>query len=174
MNTFDELEATGGSDDEEYDGEDVDLEEDDFDDPDEPEERDESESRREWSPRRRRHEGDEQRSRRPNLAGQRVAILVDVQNMYHSAKKIYGRNLSYAKLLEHTVRGRTLTRAIAYIIDRQGVDQEAFVDHLKHIGFHVRRKELIERPDGSRKGSWDLGLAWTPCASRPRSTWSCS
>ena len=102
------------------------------------------------------------------LRHQRVALFVDVQNMYHSAKKLHGRNLSYAKLLERTVRGRQLIRATAYVIDRQGIDQEAFIDHLRNTGFQVRRKELVERPDGSRKGNWDLGLALDAIHSSPK------
>lgn len=93
------------------------------------------------------------------LLDQRVAVLVDVQNMYHSARKLHGRNLSYAKLVQNTVKGRKLVRAIAYLLDRDGVDQNGFLEHLSHSGFEVRRKELIERADGSRKGDWDLGIA---------------
>ena len=93
------------------------------------------------------------------LLDQRGAVLVDVQNMYHSARKLHGRNLSYSKLLQQTVKGRKLIRAIAYLLDREGVDQGAFLDHLGNCGFEVRRKELIERADGSRKGDWDLGIA---------------
>ncbi len=95
----------------------------------------------------------------PFLLNQRVAILVDVQNMYHSAKKTYGRNLSYSKLISQAVHGRKLIRAIAYLLDREGVDQGAFIEHLSNCGFEVRRKNLIERADGSRKGDWDLGIA---------------
>lgn len=155
---------------------DFDDTEEDYDDDDPPSDEDEHEDEerdeeRRSGGRRTSGRGDEpqgRRHQRTNLRGQRVAVFVDVQNMYHSAKKIYGRNLSYAKLLDATVRGRTLTRALAYVIDRQGVDQQAFVDHLRHLGFHVRRKELIERPDGSRKGSWDLGLALDALRVAPR------
>ena len=93
------------------------------------------------------------------LKRQRVAVFVDVQNMYHSAKKTYGRNLSYAKMLRACVRSRRLSRSIAYVIDREGVDQVSFLDHLRYCGFEVRKREVIERMDGSRKAEWELGIA---------------
>jgi uncharacterized LabA/DUF88 family protein len=93
------------------------------------------------------------------LRRQEVAVFVDVQNMYHSAKKTYGRNLSYAKMLRFCVRSRRLKRGIAYVIDREGVDQVSFFDHLRYCGFEVRKREVIERMDGSRKAEWELGMA---------------
>ena len=93
------------------------------------------------------------------LRQQRVAVFVDVQNMYHSAKKTFGRNLSYARMLRACVRNRRLVRSIAYVIDREGVDQVSFFDHLRYCGFEVRKREVIERVDGSRKAEWELGIA---------------
>jgi len=93
------------------------------------------------------------------LKRQRVAVFIDVQNMYHSAKKTFGRNLSYAKMLRHCVGNRRLTRATAYVIDRDGVDQVSFLDHLRYCGIEVRKREVIERVDGSRKAEWETGIA---------------
>lgn len=93
------------------------------------------------------------------LKRQRVAVFVDVQNMYHSAKKTYGRNLSYSKMLRACVRNRRLVRSLAYVIDREGVDQMGFLDHLRYCGFEVQKREVIERMDGSRKAEWELGIA---------------
>lgn len=93
------------------------------------------------------------------LKRQTVAVFVDVQNMYHSAKKTFGRNLSYARMLRSCVRNRRLVRSIAYVIERDGVDQVSFFDHLRYCGFEVRRREIIERMDGSRKAEWELAMA---------------
>ncbi|HEX9795250.1 MAG TPA: NYN domain-containing protein [Planctomycetota bacterium] len=93
------------------------------------------------------------------LSRQRVAVFVDVQNMYHSAKKTFGSNLSYARMLRHCVRNRRLVRGIAYVIEREGIDQISFLDHLRYCGLEVRRREVIERIDGSRKAEWELGIA---------------
>lgn len=91
--------------------------------------------------------------------GQRVAVLVDIQDMYHAAKRLHSRPLAYARVLDAVVRDRTLIRAVAYVIDREGIDQQGFVDHLRHSGFLVRRKSVHERPDGFRKASWEVGMA---------------
>ena len=93
------------------------------------------------------------------LKRQSCAVFVDVQNMYHSAKKTYGRNLSYAKMLRACVRNRRLTHATAYVIDRDGIEQTGFVDHLHYCGFHVKKRGVIERQDGSRKAEWELAIA---------------
>ncbi len=93
------------------------------------------------------------------LKRQRVAVFVDVQNMYHSAKKTYGRNLSYSRMLRACVRNRRLVRSIAYVIEREGIDQVSFLDHLRYCGFEVKRREVIERMDGSRKAEWEIGIA---------------
>jgi uncharacterized LabA/DUF88 family protein len=93
------------------------------------------------------------------LKRQNIAVFVDVQNMYHSAKKAFGSNLSYAHMLRACVRNRRLTRAFAYVIERDGLDQIGFTDHLRYCGFEVRKREVIERGDGSRKAEWELGMA---------------
>ena len=46
---------------------------------------------------------------------QRVAVFIDTQNMYHSAKHIFNRKVSFANLVEAAVGPRILTRAIAYV-----------------------------------------------------------
>jgi uncharacterized LabA/DUF88 family protein len=93
------------------------------------------------------------------LKRQRVAVFVDVQNMYHSAKKTYGRNLSYSRMLRACVRNRRLVRSTAYVIEREGIDQVSFLDHLRYCGFEVKRREVIERMDGSRKAEWEIGIS---------------
>ena len=93
------------------------------------------------------------------ITHQRVSVLVDVQNMYYAARNLYNSKLEFSKLLNTLVRGRALTRALAYIVERPGMEQEKFVEVLRRNGFEVRKKLLIERSDGSQKGDWDLGIA---------------
>ncbi len=93
------------------------------------------------------------------VSNQRVAILVDVQNMYYAARNLYNSKLEFSKLLHFLCRGRVLARAIAYIVERPGMEQEKFVEVLRRNGYEVRKKLLIERSDGSQKGDWDLGMA---------------
>lgn len=93
------------------------------------------------------------------LIHQRVAVLIDVQNMYYAARNLYNSKLEFSKLLGHLTRKRKLCRAIAYIVERPGMEQEKFVEVLRRNGYEVRKKLLIERSDGSQKGDWDLGMA---------------
>ena len=76
-----------------------------------------------------------------------MALFVDVHNMYRSAKKIYDRNLSYAKMLRLCVRNSRLTRALAYVIEREDTDQASFLNYLRFCGFEVCMREVIERAD---------------------------
>ncbi|HUS58435.1 MAG TPA: NYN domain-containing protein [Planctomycetota bacterium] len=92
-------------------------------------------------------------------SSQRVAILVDVQNMYYSAKKIYNSKISFQKLLPVLLNNRRLVRAIAYTVEKEGADQEKFYDVLRRTGFEIKTRDLIIRSDGSRKGDWDMGIA---------------
>jgi len=90
---------------------------------------------------------------------QRVGIFIDVQNMFYSAKHLYGSKLNFTKLLDYVSRGRPLVRAISYIIQTPEIDQSNFITMLRSNGYEVRTKDLKQRPDGSAKGDWDMGLA---------------
>ncbi|HPG32150.1 MAG TPA: NYN domain-containing protein [bacterium] len=93
------------------------------------------------------------------IIDQRVAVLVDVQNMFYSAKNKYNAKLDFEKLLDTVVLGRKLIRAIAYIVQTRDIDQSGFINLLKNKGFEVKSKILKQRADGSAKGDWDMGLA---------------
>jgi len=90
---------------------------------------------------------------------QRIAVLVDVQNMFYSAKHQYRAKLNFAKLLESAVQNRQLVRAIAYIVQTPDIDQTNFINMLQQTGFEVKAKMLRLRPDGTAKGDWDMGMA---------------
>ncbi len=90
---------------------------------------------------------------------QKVGVFVDVQNMFYSAKHQYGAKLNFTKLLESAVKGRRLIRAIAYIVQTESIDQKNFIDMLSRTGYEVKSKDLKIRPDGTRKGDWDMGIA---------------
>ena len=52
---------------------------------------------------------------------QRVGIFVDVQNLYHSAKNLYGGRVNYNELMKHLVGDRQLIRAMAYVVKSEGI-----------------------------------------------------
>ena len=95
---------------------------------------------------------------KPTSSPPRVGVFVDVQNMFYSARQLGGR-LDFEKLLEVTVAGRRLVRAIAYVVTTPEVDQSKFVTMLRQKGYEVKIKELRKRIDGSAKGDWDMGMA---------------
>ena len=90
---------------------------------------------------------------------QRVAMLVDAQNLYHTAHSLYSRNIDYSSLLEEGVAGREITRAIAYVIRAESPDEERFFDALVDIGFETKIKDIKTFGDGSKKADWDVGMS---------------
>jgi len=91
--------------------------------------------------------------------GQRVAVLADAQNLYHSAQSVYSRKIDYASLLDAAVADRQLTRAIAYVIRADSPDEERFFHALTGIGFETKIKEIKTFGDGSKKADWDVGMS---------------
>ena len=91
--------------------------------------------------------------------GQRVAVLVDAQNLYHTAQSVYTRNIDYSALLEKAVQDRQLTRAIAYVIRADSPEEESFFDALVDIGFETKIKDIKRFSDGTKKADWDVGMS---------------
>src|SRR5919109_1742792 len=79
--------------------------------------------------------------------------------MFYSAKYQYRAKLNFTKLLEAAVQHRQLVRAIAYIVQSPDIDQTNFINMLQQPGFEVKSKVLRQRPDGTAKGDWDMGMA---------------
>lgn len=90
---------------------------------------------------------------------QRVGVFVDVQNMYYSAKNLYGSKVNFGKILETAVSKRKLVRAIAYVIKAENLEEQKFFEALSKQGFTVKMKELQTFPGGAKKGDWDIGMA---------------
>lgn len=90
---------------------------------------------------------------------QRVAVLVDVSNMYHSAKNLYKKRVNYKEVLKAAVAGRKLIRAIAYVIHTESEEETPFFEALSQQGFEVKMKELQIFAGGQKKADWDVGIA---------------
>lgn len=90
---------------------------------------------------------------------QRVGVFVDVQNLYYSAKALYGHKVNFGEILKEAVDGRQLVRAIAYTIKAEMPEEQSFFDALGSIGFEVKAKELQTFASGQKKGDWDVGIA---------------
>ncbi|RUR51362.1 NYN domain-containing protein [Vreelandella populi] len=89
---------------------------------------------------------------------QKVAIFVDVQNVYYTARQAYGKNFDYNRFWSQATANRQIVKAFAYAIDRGDQKQKEFQHILRAIGFEVKLKPFIQRSDGSAKGDWDVGI----------------
>lgn len=90
---------------------------------------------------------------------QRVGVLVDVQNLYYSARYVYKKKVNFAAVLKDAVNGRTLIRALAYVIRADELKEKSFFEALSKIGFDVKAKDLQTFYGGEKKGDWDVGIA---------------
>ncbi|BCB09527.1 nuclease [Vreelandella venusta] len=89
----------------------------------------------------------------------KVAIFVDIQNVYYTVREAYGKNFDYNQFWAQVTADRDVVAAFCYAIDRGDQKQREFQNILKAIGFNVKLKPFIQRSDGSAKGDWDVGIA---------------
>ena len=90
---------------------------------------------------------------------QRVAVFIDTQNLYHSAKNLFGARVNFAEILKSAIGERNYLRAFAYVVRTRSGEEKPFLEALKGLGIEIREKELQEYPDGFKKGDWDVGIA---------------
>jgi uncharacterized LabA/DUF88 family protein len=90
---------------------------------------------------------------------QKVLVLFDVQNLYYSAKQLYGTKVNFKEILNTAVAGRKLIRAIAYVIKTDIKEETHFHDALENMGIEVKAKDITIFYGGAKKGDWDIGIA---------------
>lgn len=90
---------------------------------------------------------------------QRVAVLIDVQNLYHSARNLYQKRVNFKEILKTAVSGRQLVRAFAYVVSTEGGEEKVFFDVLEKMGIEIRVKDLQIYYGGMKKADWDVGIA---------------
>jgi len=90
---------------------------------------------------------------------QRVVVIVDVENLYYSAKNLCKSKVNFANVLRAAVNGRKLVRAIAYGIKADIKEEKGFHDAMGKIGYEFKTKDLQTFPGGAKKGDWDIGIA---------------
>ena len=88
----------------------------------------------------------------------KIAIFVDVQNIYYTCRQAFGKQFNYQALWNQISQQGDIVIANAYAIDRNDSKQRAFQKALKHIGFTIKLKPYIQRSDGTAKGDWDVGI----------------
>jgi len=90
---------------------------------------------------------------------ERIAIFVDSQNLYYSARMGYAAKVNYEKLLKLITENRNMIKAYAYIVQAPDGDVKPFATSLERIGYIVKIKDVRTRSDGSAKANWDMGMA---------------
>lgn len=94
--------------------------------------------------------------RHPN---QRVAIFIDTQNLYHSAKNLYKAKVNFAQVIEAALGDRQLIRAISYVVNTESGEELPFFDALEKVGIEIKTKDLQIFYGGAKKADWDVGMA---------------
>jgi len=97
--------------------------------------------------------------RRIKHEDQRVAVLIDVQNMYHSAKHLFKARVNFQEVLKEAVLNRRLVRAMGYVVHSESEDEKSFFEALQKQGIELRSKELQVFYGGMKKADWDVGIA---------------
>lgn len=90
---------------------------------------------------------------------QRVAVFIDTQNLYHSAKNLYNTKVNFGAVMEESVGKRKLIRAIAYVITTEAGDETQFFEALTKLGIEAKTKDLQVFYGGAKKADWDVGMA---------------
>ena len=88
----------------------------------------------------------------------KIAVFVDVQNIYYTTKQAFGRSFDYRKFWQDLEFMGEIVHANAYAIESKQDGQRRFQTALRSIGFNVKLKPYIQRSDGSSKGDWDVGI----------------
>ena len=89
---------------------------------------------------------------------QRVEVLIDVQNLYYSARNLYGRKVNFGEVLKTGVSGRKFIRAFAYVVRTKTGEEKPFFDALTKLGIETRVRDLQEFYGGAKKADWDVGI----------------
>lgn len=92
-----------------------------------------------------------------NTPDERVAVFVDVQNIYYAAKDNLNGKIDFKKLLENALQGRRFVTAKAYVVNSE-IDNSPFIKILKQFDYEIVSKDLRTRKDGSQKGNLDIEM----------------
>ena len=90
---------------------------------------------------------------------QRVAVIIDTQNLYHSAKNLYKSKVNFAAVVDAAVQDRKLIRAVSYVVNTESGEESAFFEALEKVGIEIKTKDLQIFYGGAKKADWDVGMA---------------
>lgn len=90
---------------------------------------------------------------------QRVAIFIDTQNLYHSAKNLYKAKVNFGAVVAAALGERKLVRALSYVVNTESGEESAFFEALEKVGIEIKTKDLQIFYGGAKKADWDVGMA---------------
>ncbi|MDD2913496.1 MAG: NYN domain-containing protein [Candidatus Pacebacteria bacterium] len=91
-------------------------------------------------------------------SGQRVGVLIDVQNLYHSAKNLHRSRVNFKEILKTAIGKRSLIRAFGYVVKTKTGEEKPFFEALTNLGIETRVRDLQEFYGGAKKADWDVGI----------------
>jgi len=89
---------------------------------------------------------------------QRVEALIDVQNLYYSARNLYQAKVNFQEVLKTAISGRKFIRAFAYVVRTKTREEKPFFEALTKLGIETRVRDLQEFYGGTKKADWDVGI----------------
>ncbi len=99
-----------------------------------------------------------------------VMLLLDQANLAASASAVFRRKVNFSALYDRLAAGRTVRRAVAFVVDNGGSAFDAFCDTLKKSGWELRIKKPKTFTDGQTKADWDMGIAMEAIERRDAAT----
>jgi len=90
---------------------------------------------------------------------QRVAMIIDTQNLYHSAKNLYKAKVNFQNVVKAAIAERKLIRAVAYVVNTESGEEQPFFEALEKVGIEIKTKDLQIFYGGAKKADWDVGMA---------------
>lgn len=87
-----------------------------------------------------------------------MAVLIDVQNLYYSARNLYQARVNFGAILKLGVSNRNLVRAFAYVVRTKSGEEKPFFEALVKLGIETRIRDLQEFYGGLKKADWDVGI----------------
>jgi len=89
----------------------------------------------------------------------RIVIFIDGSNLFYGALEL-GIEIDYLKLLCYLTDGSPLLRCLFYTgVDPTNEKQQGFLHWMRRHGYRVISKDIIQLPDGSKKGNLDVEIA---------------
>ena len=89
---------------------------------------------------------------------QRVEVLIDVQNLYYSARNLHQAKVNFKEILKKAIAGRKFIRSFAYVVRTKTGEEKAFFEALIKLGIETKVRDLQEFYGGSKKADWDVGI----------------